>query len=96
MSLLLQQATAILEAACDAKIGVIVRFDFTETPKVSMYQVTRYLYKVRKELELPFIQMRASPDDPDREIWLFKTQETNPRPKKKDDDKSTFSVDDIE
>jgi hypothetical protein len=82
MSLLLQQATAILEAACDAKIGMIVKFDFTDSPKLSLYQVTRYLYKVRKELNLPFIMMRASPDNPDTEMWLFKTKEEHEAPKK--------------
>jgi hypothetical protein len=72
MSLLLQQATFILEQAVEAKVGIIVRFDFSGDSKLSLYQVTRYLYKVRKDLGLPFIQMRASPDSPDNEIWLFK------------------------
>ena len=74
MSLLSDQATLILQTAAEARIGIIVKFQFGEGQKLSMYQVTRYLYKLRKELDLPFITMRASPDSPDDEIWLFKTR----------------------
>lgn len=75
MSLLSDQATLILQTAAEARVGIIVRFQFEDGQKLSLYQVTRYLYKLRKELGLPFITMRASPDNPDSEIWLFKTQQ---------------------
>jgi len=85
MSLLSDQASLILHSAVEAKIGIIVQFEFAEGQKLSLYQVTRYLYKMRKELNLPFITMRASPDNPDTELWLFKTQ-------RDDTDEDKYSV----
>lgn len=72
MSLLFDQIEHILRQTLDAKIGIIVRFDFTGDKTQSLYQVSRMIYRVRNELNLPPIQIRASPDNPDNEMWLFK------------------------
>lgn len=70
----MQQALIILTEAARAKVGIIVRFDFTGSKTQSIYTVTTFLQKIRKENNLPKLIMRTSPEFPDKEIWIFRAE----------------------
>lgn len=72
-----------LRAACDSPLGIIIRVEVppgitSVTPALRAKQV---LYRFRDELkdvEFKSIQIRFSPDNPDTELWLVKTDVVNP------------------
>ena len=80
MTLLIDQITNLLSEASQAKIGIVVRFDFTGSKTQSLYQVSRIIYRVKKELHFDNIHIRVSPDNPDNEMWIFKAENKKEKP----------------
>ena len=71
-TLLRQGARQILLAALAAEVGIVVEIE-SPTPIIApVMRAKQVLYRFKSEdADFASLQIRVSPDDPDRELWII-------------------------
>jgi hypothetical protein len=75
-TLLSQTARAILDSAYNSPHGIIVEIQPIGPTVAPAMKAKQILYRFKKEnADYSAIQIKFSPDDPDRELWLIRNRE---------------------
>lgn len=75
MTLLRDSVLNILNEAISRETGIVVRVESPGGMVTPVLRAKQVLYRFKSEnTDFKNLQIRISPDDPDHELWLIKTQ----------------------
>lgn len=75
MTLLRDSVIHILREAVSRETGIVVRVESPGGMSTPVLRAKQVLYRFKSEnTDFKDLQIRVSPDDPDRELWLIKTE----------------------
>lgn len=73
MTLIADNARQILLEALSSDFGIVIEIEPLEAIIAPALRAKQVLYRFKQEdIDFSNIQIRLSPDDPDRELWLVK------------------------